>query len=254
MTTAGALRKAYPILGVVVPLLAILGFINAFGLSDLWERPIWSAWLPAVGLAVGGVVLVAVRPHPQIAGACFIASGLLVVVTALRVYAYIDDDRTIICGSCAVASLPLFYAGAATLRSASRDRQKGGTGKPRLAPARRGVTIVALLGVALPSILLAVLWALTSAFSEGAGVEQSARHVISLWLLGTLLAADGIVLLSVSARPRLTASLLLAGALAVAGLAAYTGSVVVLLVCSLAALPLLIAGPFAIFKPSASQE
>ena len=105
-----------------------------------------------------------------------------------------------------------------------------------------------------PSILLAVLWALTSAFSEGAGVEQSARHVISLWLLGTLLAADGIVLLSVSARPRLTASLLLAGALAVAGLAAYTGSVVVLLVCSLAALPLLIAGPFAIFKPSASQE
>jgi hypothetical protein len=234
------LRKAYPILGVVLSLLAILALINS--------------WLPAIGLAVEGVVLMAVRPHPRIAGVCFLASGLLVVATALRVYAYIDDDRALISGSCALASLPLFYAGAATLRSASRDRQKGREGALRLTPVRPAVTVVALLSVVLPSILLAVLWTLTSAFSEGAGVEQSARHVISLWLLGTLLAADGIVLLSVAARPRLAASLLLGGTLTVAGLAVYMGSVVVLLVCSLAALPLLIAGPFAILKPSAAQQ
>ena len=248
------MRRAYPILGVVVPLLAILAFINVLLLGDSWERAIWSAWLLAIVLAVEGVVLIAVRPHLLIAGACFIASGLLVVATALLLHAHIDDDRALTSASCALASLPLFYAGAATIRRATRDRQKGGRGRPHTTRARPGVTVVALLSVVLPSILLFVLWALTSAFSEGAGLEQSARHVVSLWLLGTLLAADGIVLLSASVRPRLTASLLLAGALAVVALAAYTGSVAVLLVCSLAALPLLIAGPFAILQPSAPQQ
>jgi hypothetical protein len=195
------LRKAYPILGVVVPLLAVLAFINVLLLGDSGERAIWSAWLSAIVLSMGGAVLIAVRPHPLIASGCFIASGLLVVVTALLLYSYIDDGPALITGLCALASLPLLSAGAVAIRRATRDRHTGREGTTRFRPAQRSATVVGVLGVVLPSILLFVLWALTSAFSEGAGLEQSARLGNSLWLLGTLLAADGVVLLVVSVRP-----------------------------------------------------
>ena len=187
-------------LGVVVPLLAILAFINVL-LAGYSEGAIWSAWLSAIVLAMGGAVLIAVRPHLLIAGVCFIASGLLVAYTALLLYSYIDDGPALISGSCALASLPLLYAGATTIRRTTRDRQKGREGTTRFRPAQRRATVVGVLSVVLPSILLFVLWALTSAFSEGAGVEQSARLENSFWLLGTLLAADGVVLLVISVRP-----------------------------------------------------
>jgi hypothetical protein len=52
----------------------------------------------------------------------------------------------------------------------------------------------------------------------------------------------------------LTASLLLTGARTIVALAACTAAAVVVCVGSLAALPLLIAEPFAILKPSAPQR